>query len=57
MEEYLYCIPYVGDDWVLLPEKQDPKKVKSEHPYEYSIANQLIDLEGKRIKITIEVVE
>ena len=77
MEGYLICVPYVGDTWILLKDKNLVKeyceinKKKFErrvtikeldrlHEIEEGgecVDTVLCDLEGKKVRITVEVVE
>jgi len=77
MEGYLICVPYVGDTWILLKDKNLVKeyceinKKKFErrvtikeldrlHEIERGgecVDTVLCDLEGKKVRITVEVVE
>jgi len=76
MEGYLICIPYVGDAWILLKDrnlvkeyceinkkkfdrrvtiKELDRQCEIEEDGEY-IDSVLCDLEGKKVRITVEVV-
>ena len=77
MEGYLICVPYVGDAWILLKDrnlakeyceinrkkfdrKVTIKELDRQSEIEESgehIDSVLCDLEGKKVRITVEVVE
>jgi len=77
MEGYLICVPYVGDAWILLKDrnlvkeyceinrkKLDRKVTIKELDRQSEIEDRgehidsvLCDLEGKKVRITVEVVE
>jgi len=52
LEGYLKCIPYAGDGWTLLPENREPKSIWDGTRIDHILG----ELEGKKIKITIEVI-
>ena len=77
MEGYLICVPYVGDAWILLKDRNlakeyceinkkkfdrrvTIKELDRQSEIEESgehIDSVLCDLEGKKVRITVEVVE
>ena len=66
LEGYLYCVPYVGDRWVITAEDYGKPPKNFEEFWEWGEAllknGQLISrlfdtLEGKKVRITVEVME
>ena len=67
LEGYLYCIPYAGDRWVLTPKsygtppcdfKEFWKWRENMNVMEEKTVDELFDsLEGKKVRITVEVME
>jgi len=53
MEGYLHRLPYTGDSWYLTRERK--KHINIFEPR--SIGEQLDNLVGKKIRITIEILE
>ena len=61
-EGYLYCSPYVGDRWFLAKEKREIEKhgeleIPKEHLEDIDIAEIFDNVEGKKVKITMELME
>ena len=62
MEGYLHCIPFVGDRWILAKRKYSrpflqPREVDDEDLFERSIYKLFEGLEGKKVRITVEMLE
>ena len=61
-EGYLYCIPYMGDRWIIAKKKygefiSDIDDVDEEDLFGRSISNLFDGLEGKKVRIIVEVIE
>ena len=65
LEGYLYCVPYVGDRWVLTLKNYGTPPRNPEEFWKWRDmldderpVDELLDgLEGKKVRITVEVME
>ena len=63
LEGYLHCIPFAGDRWILAKRKysrpflQSVREVDGEDLFERTIYKLFEGLEGKKVRITVEVLE
>lgn len=62
MEGYLHCVPYAGDGWILAKQKYSKPllystEVDEEDYFERNVEKLFRGLEGKKIRIVVEVVE
>jgi len=67
IEGYLYCIPYMGDRWILTPKNHGTPPHSPEEFWKWrenmnimeeKVVDELFDgLEGKKVRITVEVMD
>jgi len=64
LEGYLYCIPFMGDAWVLTERKMRRRRGEEIWKWEErvyregkDIADILLDFEGRKVRVTVEVLE